>query len=965
MRRILVILTSLAIALFAAPSNPVLGAQSTLQIYPPTKYVPLTLSSYAETNVDTALALGQTSANQSRGQGFKVPVSRTVGRASLWLKTNGSPTDDLTVEIQTDSGGLPSGTPVSGGTSAVVQGRDYPETNVDTDLALGQDGTNVSRAQGFQVLTDRSVSQVKLYVKKSGTPTDNLTLQIQTDSGGLPSGTVVTNGTSGAVAGSSVGSSYGLVTFSFSPVPQLTANTQYQLVLTRSGSNDSANYYVWGADQSSPTYSNGAGSTYPVVFSYAESNVDTDLAMGQNTANERRAQGFKVSTSGIVSQVRLWLKKSGAPGDNLTLQIQTDSGSLPSGTVVANGLSSAVAGSSVSSSYGWVTFTFSVSPQLTANTQYHLVLTRSGSSDSANYYVWGADQSSPAYSNGVGSIYGAVLASYAETNVDTDLAMGQNTANERRAQGFKVPANRSASQVSLWLKKSGEPEDNLTLQIQTDNGGVPGTMVTNGLSSAVAGSNVDTSYGWVTFSFSTPPQLTANTQYHLVLTRSGSSDSANYYVWGADTSSPAYGDGAGSVYNGSTWQALPVTDHAFVVKNSNWQATFPAADHAFSVYSSNWQATSPSTDHAFRVIPASVSYGWVAFDFPTPPQLTAGTPPGTQYHLVLKRSGSPDNTNYYVWGADQSSPSYVDGAGSVYSGSWQATSPGTDHAFQVRPAFIVQVYATVVGTTTVCPYPDGSQPCGLGGYGFTVLFDPTAMKYVSVQDGPFLTSTGRLPVLCDISGSHNPLSGAVGYNCFSSGNPPGATTPLGPEGSGVLAEITFVPLAVGITALQFQDAVLAEAGLLATQIPLTTGNGTVTVGNYGTADSDGDGCADIEETGDDPTKGGNRNPNAWYDFYDVPVPSLRAGPGGTYNGSVGLGDVLAVNTYSGVRAGQAAYEADVNGNGTHDGLEYDRSPSPPPNPGYDAGPPDGYIGISDVLNANTESGSRCSLGHHY
>jgi hypothetical protein len=444
------------------------------------------------------------------------------------------------------------------------------------------------------------------------------------------------------------------------------------------------------------------------------------------------------------------------------------------------------------------------------------------------------------------------LSSYAETNVDAALAVGQNATNQRRAQGFKIPVSRTVGRVNLWLKASGAPTDNLTVEIQSDSAGVPsGTVVPNGTSSPVAGSSVGT------------------------------------------------------------------------------------------------------------------SYGWVAFDFPTPPQLTAGTLPYTQYHLVLKRSGPiPDPNNYYyVWGADQSSPGYSDGVGSVYdSGSWHATSPATDHAFQVRPIFIVDVYAKVIGTTTDCPPPNGTQACGLGGYGFTVLFDPTAMKYVSVQNGSFLGSTGRLPFMCDNSVSHNPLNGAVGYSCFSTGNPPGGPTPLGPEGSGVLAEITFVPLAEGTTALQFQDAILAQADPYATQIPATAGSGSVTVGDYGTADSDGDGCADIEEAGDDPMKGGNRNPNAWYDFYDVPVPALIARPGGTYSNSVGLTDVLAVNSYSGVRTGDAAYEADVNGNGVRDGLEYDRSPSPPPNPGYDAGPPSGAIGLSDVLAANSQSGNKCTLG---
>jgi len=981
MRRIFVIMTVLAIALFAAPGNPA-SAQggTTLNFLPPVKYADLVLTSYAETNVDTNLALGQIAANQRRAQGLKVPVTRAIGRVSLWLKTSGTPTDNLTVEIQTNSGGLPSNTMVTNGQSAIVQGSDYVETggNVDTDLAVGQSAANERRSQGFKVLTDRSVSEVRLWLKKSGAPTDNLTVEIQTDSGGLPSGTVVTNGLSSAVAGSSVGSSYGWVILNFSVPPQLTAGTQYHLVLRRSGSADAANYYLWGADQSSPAYSNGAGSVYPLALSsYAETNVDTDLAVGQNATNERRAQGFNVLTDRSVGEVRLWLKKSGAPTDNLTLQIQTDSGGLPSG-VVTNGTSNAVAGTSIGSSYGSIAFDFATPPDLMAGLQYHLVLKRSGSADAANYYLWGADQSSPAYSDGAGGVYPLVLSSYAETNVDTDLAVGQATANQRRAQGLKVLTDRSVSQVRLWLKKSGAPSDNLTVEIQTNSGGLPsGTVVTNGTSNAVAGTSIGSSYGWITFDFTGLVQLTAGTQYHLVLKRSDTWSGTNYYVWGADQSSPGYTDGAGSVWGGSSWLATsPATDHAFGVYNLSWQATSPATDHAFGVYNWSWQATSPSTDHAFRVIPASVSYGWVAFDFTagsTLPQLTAGT----QYHLVLKRAGPVDPTNYYVWGADQSSPQYADGAGSVWGGSsWLATSPATDHAFRVAAAFTVDVYVKdVLDTTDPCAPFSQTEACGLGGYQFKVLFDPTAMKYVSVQNGAFLTSTGRLIASCYNPSGHDPSNGALTYNCTTNGNPPGGATPFGPEGSGVLSTITFIPLAAGTTPLQFQNTYLPEVA--AAVIPHTTEDGSVTLADFvgvPSTDSDGDGCTDLEELGDNPALGGDRNPSFAYDFYDVPVPANRdPAPNGPRDKAITMSDVLAVLSYVGARAGYPPnpngldYDSDkgvdTNGDtiaeippdGVPDGRDYDRSPSWP-----FSGAPMGAVTMGQVLAALAQVGHNCA-----
>lgn len=455
-----------------------------------------------------------------------------------------------------------------------------------------------------------------------------------------------------------------------------------------------------------------------------------------------------------------------------------------------------------------------------------------------------------------------VLTSYPEGNVDTDLAVGQSAANERRAQGFKVPVSRMVGRVNLWLKTSGTPTDNLTLRIETDSSGLPsGTVVTNAVSKPVAGSGVGASYGWVAFDF--------------------------------DPSVPL-------------------------------------------------------------------------------PQLTAGA----QYHLVLTRSGAVDGANYYVWGADQSSPGYADGAASVYGGSWQATSPATDHAFEVRPVFTVDVYARNVDTRDPCTPFSETEPCGLGAYDFDVHFDPTVIQFVTIVNGPFLTSTGRLIWLCWSPAGHDPANGVVTYQCTTTSNPPGQPTPFGPEGSGVLSTITFLPLVAGTSSVQLQNTILADAPGEA--IPHTVQNGGVTVGNYGSADTDGDGCADIEEAGDDPALGGDRNPFFAYDFFDVTVP-VRAdpSPNGPRNKAVSLADVGATLSYVGAfptgtcgdnpNGNGVDYDCDkgvdTNGDtvpdippdGVPDGRDYDRSPSWP-----FSGPPDNAINLGDVGSALSQVGHTCA-----
>jgi len=448
--------------------------------------------------------------------------------------------------------------------------------------------------------------------------------------------------------------------------------------------------------------------------------------------------------------------------------------------------------------------------------------------------------------------YVPLLSGYAQTNVDTDLAVGESAANERRSQGFTLSLTRPVGGVILWLKTTGAPTDNLTVQIQTNSGGKPsGTTVTNGTSSVVLGSKVGASYGWVAFSFSTPPRLTA----------------------------------------------------------------------------------------------------------------------GTQYHLVLKRSGSVSGTDYYVWGADQSSPGYSDGAASVYSGSWLATSPAMDHAFRAG-SFTVDVYVQDVVTTEPCFPPDYMDACGLGGYTLKVQFDPAALQYVSFADGPFLTITGRTIFSCSNPLGHDPAAGVLIYSCATSG-----ATPPGPEGSGVLARITFVPLDVGTTSLQFvtgyTNTILVDS--YGTVLSYTAENGSVIVrDDYGSGDSDGDGCTDAQEIGDDPKKGGDRNPFFPYDFFDVPVPNVDPIPNGVRDKAVNMSDVFYVLFYAGTsptrgaNANGVAYNSDkgvdTNGDGIWDippdeipdGRDYDRSPSWPFS---DA--PDNGVTMADVFTVLAQAGTSC------
>ncbi len=117
--------------------------------------------------------------------------------------------------------------------------------------------------------------------------------------------------------------------------------------------------------------------------------------------------------------------------------------------------------------------------------------------------------------------------------------------------------------------------------------------------------------------------------------------------------------------------------------------------------------------------------------------------------------------------------------------------------------------------------------------------------------------------------------------------------------------------------------------------------------NPSLVDTDGDGCSDGEETGIFPSSGGDRAGASPWDFYDVPAPALRDNPAGTRDKGIGVTtDVTALLRYAGITFTHPDYQADRDGNGQQDGLQYDRSLSTTPGKPWRSGPPDGGIGIT-------------------
>jgi hypothetical protein len=128
---------------------------------------------------------------------------------------------------------------------------------------IGYDAANFAGSQSFTPDRDIYLSSVELYIGKDGSPTGNLTVEIQTSSSGKPSGTVVTDGTSGTLPESGLNADYAYETFAFSTPPLLSAGTEYHIVLKTNRSASTTNFVYWATD--------AAGAAPPGHCCYANS----------------------------------------------------------------------------------------------------------------------------------------------------------------------------------------------------------------------------------------------------------------------------------------------------------------------------------------------------------------------------------------------------------------------------------------------------------------------------------------------------------------------------------------------------------------------------------------------------------------------------------------------------------------------------------------------------------------------
>ena len=130
------------------------------------------------------------------------------------------------------------------------------------------------------------------------------------------------------------------------------------------------------------------------------------------------------------------------------------------------------------------------------------------------------------------------LARYGKQFVSADVSLRESGGADKLAMSFQSGRAGSVGHVRLWLRTVGSPAGAMTLTIEPDSSGDPsGTPVTNGTAGTVDEDDttvITGGYQWVTFTFSTPPSLSASTTYWLVLSTDRAAHASNYIEWGVD-----------------------------------------------------------------------------------------------------------------------------------------------------------------------------------------------------------------------------------------------------------------------------------------------------------------------------------------------------------------------------------------------------------------------------------------------
>lgn len=274
---------------------------------------------------------------------------------------------------------------------------------------------NVKMAQSFDPKTTGYFEQVIFSALKNNSPTGNMWVTIETDSGGAPSGVAVATSEYVDVSILSTSVNYPEIAFRFLTPPQLTAGTTYWIVIQgdytvsstvgirfQRSSGGAGNYTDGGAYTYNGT-SWSAISTNDFKFRltrvmgtfidshFTEAGTNDYGEFDSDNNNQRYAQNIKFTSDKTIKGIAVWMTMFGSPSGTAVMKIYSNSGGSPNtllGTATAynrnKGYKTGTPGTRANGGLWY--FEFSSSVTLSANTEYWISIESSSGGSGANYH---------------------------------------------------------------------------------------------------------------------------------------------------------------------------------------------------------------------------------------------------------------------------------------------------------------------------------------------------------------------------------------------------------------------------------------------------------------------------------------------------------------------------------------------------------------------------------------------------
>ena len=151
----------------------------------------------------------------------------------------------------------------------------------------------------------------------------------------------------------------------------------------------------------------------------------------------------------------------------------------------------------------------------------------------------------------------STIVSVSQTQNDA-LGIGNVSGRNCVAQDYSTTTETVLNGITISVKKTGTPSDNLVFGIHADNSLDPSSTYL--ASTTVSGSSISTAQQNRSYLFDKAPRLSANTTYWFTMCRTGAIDASNYYNIGLDSGNPYSGGNAYTCNSSFVCSAITPTE---------------------------------------------------------------------------------------------------------------------------------------------------------------------------------------------------------------------------------------------------------------------------------------------------------------------------------------------------------------------------------------------------------------------